>query len=62
MYPSHIYRDRRGVDLIFHPLPFGALRYIKPGHAVSYANLSIVCPCFCTAYRSAFSTAIVEAQ
>jgi hypothetical protein len=38
MYPTHTYRDRLGVDLIFRALPFGALRYIKPGDAVSYAN------------------------
>jgi hypothetical protein len=38
MYPTHTHKDRRGVDLIFHALPFGALWYIKPGDAVSYAN------------------------
>jgi hypothetical protein len=37
-YEIRLRKDKRGVDLISDALPFGALRYTKPGDAVDCAK------------------------
>jgi hypothetical protein len=37
---QHVYKDKRGFDLISDTLPFGGLWYTKPDDAIGYAQAS----------------------